>query len=752
MAHLPRAHLHGPPSTTASAQGCEVCATVATVLQEGPTTSSSALAFSSLGQAVNLGTVGGYRRSGSDCHVCRTFFSELAAQCTTEPPDEHDVVEMTYLQFLRTWRLQIVPATPAGSTSSSFGFGLIRYVSQNPETPPSGLFEDEVYSVPVDRSSVSFDRIINWQAYCDANHGGTCHAIEDPWKRWESVDELLLVDVGEECLSRQPGSEMYLALSYVWGLEASPLIANRAIWDTLSEPRALASSSPLGRQLPRTIRDAMTVTSRLGYRYLWVDRLCIIQDDPSHKQHQLAAMAAIYANASLTIIASHGDDSEGLPGVVPGQSPQRRPFSTVSLASATGLLFDSSRDFGEPDKPPSGREHHRRGWTLQEKTLSNRTLDFGSREVRWECQRMRCREVLDDRRQLTDNRESSIELKLYRRFVDTSTYGYLARDFTGRLLTYDSDDVRAFSAIVAAFSRTMGDMLYGLPELLFEGMLLWHPREPLRARKRQPGAAPSWSFLGWAGNGLDLGVWDDLYNNRGRAGSTEQAFSSDHLLSSCVEFFKIDSVTGIRSPIRSAYTTKARQRLLGPSGGGGPQAPEKAVPETRHYLCVPIPTEPLPRATGSWLPILEFRTQRCRIRLGGIIAGPQGGLANGCADVALEDQSGRLVGALRLNSAGAGDDEGPGQLADLVVVSRCVASQPRAARMVPELRVFHSQCPQPCFVPGLCRADSRVVPYEFYNVIRVDWYGDVAYRMAAGRVLASYWDEQQPENVQIKLG
>jgi hypothetical protein len=32
--------------------------------------------------------------------------------------------------------------------------------------------------------------------------------------------------------------------------------------------------------LPRTISDTITVCKELGIRYLWVDRLCIRQDDP----------------------------------------------------------------------------------------------------------------------------------------------------------------------------------------------------------------------------------------------------------------------------------------------------------------------------------------------------------------------------------------------------------------------------------------------------------------------------------------
>ncbi|KAK0752817.1 heterokaryon incompatibility, partial [Schizothecium vesticola] len=96
----------------------------------------------------------------------------------------------------------------------------------------------------------------------------------------------------------------YFALSYVWGADPEPLVSTVESIGLLCQPGSLEESSELGRRLPKTIRDAMTVTRELGTRYLWVDRLCIVQDDPVQKPSLLAAMAAIYGNASVTLIAA----------------------------------------------------------------------------------------------------------------------------------------------------------------------------------------------------------------------------------------------------------------------------------------------------------------------------------------------------------------------------------------------------------------------------------------------------------------
>jgi hypothetical protein len=56
--------------------------------------------------------------------------------------------------------------------------------------------------------------------------------------------------------------------------------------------------------LPQTIQDAISVTHRLGIRYLWVDALCIIQDNPIDKSTEINAVGANYKNATLTISAA----------------------------------------------------------------------------------------------------------------------------------------------------------------------------------------------------------------------------------------------------------------------------------------------------------------------------------------------------------------------------------------------------------------------------------------------------------------
>jgi hypothetical protein len=73
------------------------------------------------------------------------------------------------------------------------------------------------------------------------------------------------------------------------------------------------------KDLPRTIADAMTLVSQIGERYLWVDSLCLVQDDELDKACGVQKMDLVYQGAILTVVAASGMDSNtGLPELHPG--------------------------------------------------------------------------------------------------------------------------------------------------------------------------------------------------------------------------------------------------------------------------------------------------------------------------------------------------------------------------------------------------------------------------------------------------
>lgn len=130
-----------------------------------------------------------------------------------------------------------------------------------------------------------------------------------------------LIDIESHCLVRIPNgcSPNYLTLSYVWGSEKC-FLATKTKIEFLEEDRSLFHPQ---YDLPRTIKDAITITGKLGHRYLWVDALCIVQDDDDERAVQIKNMGKIYENSRLTIINASGvDANSGFEGVY----PHRRKF------------------------------------------------------------------------------------------------------------------------------------------------------------------------------------------------------------------------------------------------------------------------------------------------------------------------------------------------------------------------------------------------------------------------------------------
>lgn len=92
----------------------------------------------------------------------------------------------------------------------------------------------------------------------------------------------------------------WVTLSHCWG--PSPIFCT-----TSANIKSNMSQLPLGK-LPKTFLDAMTIASRLGHQYLWIDSLCIIQDSTQHWNEELEIMGDVYLSSAFTIAASGATD------------------------------------------------------------------------------------------------------------------------------------------------------------------------------------------------------------------------------------------------------------------------------------------------------------------------------------------------------------------------------------------------------------------------------------------------------------
>jgi Heterokaryon incompatibility protein (HET) len=145
-------------------------------------------------------------------------------------------------------------------------------------------------------------------------------------------------------------------------------------------------------QVPLVIRDAMALIKSIGERYLWVDALCIEQDNPGQKHNQIAQMDIVYGHAFLTIVALCATDAgNSHPGVRPGTRESKEISQVIR-----GVRWVAQKDHFAVTFQDAIYET--RGWTMQERLFSTRCLYLTKLAAYWHC----CQTVV-----LSDNDPSS---------------------------------------------------------------------------------------------------------------------------------------------------------------------------------------------------------------------------------------------------------------------------------------------------------------------------------------------------------
>ncbi|ETS77265.1 hypothetical protein PFICI_11139 [Pestalotiopsis fici W106-1] len=275
-----------------------------------------------------------------------------------------------------------------------------------------------------------------------------------------------LIDVEEKKVVRASGLGPieYACLSYVWG-------NNEEFQSTKDTIGSFGEINSLGRDsVPATIKDAITIcNNHLGIRYLWVDRLCIVQDDvgpDGEKQEQIEAMGRIYNHAAVTLVAAEGDASAGFPGVT-------RPFVPSRRHRSWNIIRPS--------------RWAQRGWTYQEAMLSRRMFIFATEGIYFE------REQLGPLQPFTAWRPRDDYQPLYHY---KTRYSSIVKAYTKRTLGNEADIINAFHGICChMFDK---HHRFGIPTNGFHDALLWFPSTEGSARERRPpqgcNVFPSWSW------------------------------------------------------------------------------------------------------------------------------------------------------------------------------------------------------------------------------------------------------------------
>jgi len=201
-----------------------------------------------------------------------------------------------------------------------------------------------------------------------------------------------LIDIGDTLRlvesSSVPEHSRYVALSHCWGQ-----LAERNRFCTykrnLEAHRTCIAASV--DQLPRSFRDAVVVARGIGVKYLWIDSLCIVQDDTQDWEHEAKRMEQVFSAAYCTIGASSAHSSAE--GFLAPRQPRPCVRLRVQVSSEkdtddgaqrnTQLYICTAIDDFSRDVEDSHLS--RRGWALQERALSRRSIFYTSTQVYWEC-------------------------------------------------------------------------------------------------------------------------------------------------------------------------------------------------------------------------------------------------------------------------------------------------------------------------------------------------------------------------------
>ncbi|KAI0104207.1 heterokaryon incompatibility protein-domain-containing protein [Nemania sp. FL0031] len=301
-------------------------------------------------------------------------------------------------------------------------------------------------------------------------------------------------------VSSTPSYEPYVALSYVRGVD-------NAYTTTTENAMLYRKHGGLENvQLPDAIRDAIELVRRLGFKYLWIDQLCIVQDSARSWKLNAYNMDLIYGNAELTICAADGDASTGLRAMRPENHNLKQCKETV----LQDLHLMVTRP---PEAYIRQSTWNERAWTLQERLLSRRCLIFTNGRVYFQCRSTgMSEEIFADR----IGAGWSLDLvhapmQMFREINTCAVWVYMRSIelYTERELTKAQDILTAFSGVFNILKERMrAPFIHGLPSSHFDLALLW---EPTRATERRVIADsaekknysipdfPSWSWAGWIG-------------------------------------------------------------------------------------------------------------------------------------------------------------------------------------------------------------------------------------------------------------
>lgn len=319
-------------------------------------------------------------------------------------------------------------------------------------------------------SKETFAHIREWLEDCTATHEhcGRGVATKLPTRildlgHLESTGIVRLVETIETAAE----FARYACLSHCWGGK----IAETAVTTTVNL-KSMKEGIPI-EHFPQTFQDAVRMTRRLGLQYLWIDSMCILQDDESDWDRESCKMASVYSGAYITIAATCSRNSNE--GCIRASNPMYAPVLISSKCrTKDGRPFDlyirqQLPHFHEAAcwsaHPLLGR-----AWVYQERLLSPRFLHFAREEVIWECNEYtscQCSPLPKGDSSLFSPRWRPATKQIYSKAIrsrDTqillAAWWHVVADYDQLALSFEKDRLRAIAGIadqISAAGTNLGE-------------------------------------------------------------------------------------------------------------------------------------------------------------------------------------------------------------------------------------------------------------------------------------------------------
>jgi hypothetical protein len=634
--------------------------------------------------------------------------------------------------------------------------------------PLKSIFPDRKYGRSFAADHIDLSLVKTWIQKCNS-HSECCTTICHVGLSKPS--SLLFIDVHEQCLVSRPTNVPYLALSYVWGGVANFMTTKGNI-KNLRCPRAFSVPS-IWNVIPQTIKDAIYLTRCLNVGYLWVDSLCIVQDDDDSMQSLLRAMPAIYANAHFTIVAADGvNANHGLRGV----SSQRRNVCRIRINLPNTTLME----YVHRSADGAGSPWAYRGWTFQEALFSRRMLIFDGL-ISWVCNLTQYYEEIELPPTWPDYEQGRALRSLYVQGIPSqkhkaftwndvpNLHGWreLVTSYQRRDLTYESDVLNAFVGVQEVLGPGFRrGFFYGLPEMFFDMALLWQPRSSAspqggKMRNERNPHFPSWSWAGWKGE-FDDRIWQKCFNYvyipLGEVMLDDciqivplvkwhKRSTADHLLEAVDNSYHVfQTQNGASDPILpQGWSFDAKDQFYIWKGQNDP--------EKRFRYPLPIEERINGDSKSRYDPYLYLTTQRAWLRLAPDPESPA------CLCANLQDRSGNWLGIVRLNSdTWFSTPESWQTYHEFIAISlgkaKILSDVEISGPTIPPASNFRNTYGGRILEEWTYIQKTHVNPalYEFYNVLCIERNNGIAYRKALGRVVKAAWERQDLEEIDVVLG